>query len=57
MFVRGSGDKMVGYNHVEHLYETFKGEKLIVTFPGDHNSGRPLEVYSMIVKYDVWDNN
>lgn len=50
MFIRASSDKMIGGSHVDTLYEAFKGEKYIVTFPGDHNSGRPLEVYSMIIK-------
>lgn len=36
---------MIGRNHVDELYESFKGEKYIVTFPGDHNTSRPIEVY------------
>lgn len=44
-FLRASNDNMVGKNHIEDLYEAFKGEKYIFTFLGDHNAPRPIEAY------------
>ena len=45
MFLRASGDRMIAQTHVDMLYHMFKGEKYITIFEGDHNSGRPIEVY------------
>lgn len=44
-FLRASNDVMIGKNHIDDLYEAFKGEKYIFTFLGDHNAPRPLEAY------------
>ncbi|CAK81820.1 unnamed protein product (macronuclear) [Paramecium tetraurelia] len=50
-FVRASSDKMIGKNHVENLYDAFKGEKYIFTFLGDHNAPRPTEAYQGIIRF------
>ncbi|CAD8060381.1 unnamed protein product [Paramecium primaurelia] len=50
-FVRASSDKMIGKNHIEELYDAFKGEKYIFTFQGDHNAPRPIEAYQGITRY------
>lgn len=41
IFCRASNDDFIGANHLADLFQSYLGEKKLVTFEGTHNSRRP----------------
>jgi len=41
LFAVAKGDDFIKPHHAQQLFEKYAGDKNIVKFEGDHNSGRP----------------
>ncbi|EAS06230.2 alpha/beta fold hydrolase (macronuclear) [Tetrahymena thermophila SB210] len=51
IFCSAQNDSIINSYHTQKLFETYRGDKKIIKFEGDHNTLRPPQVLQQIVQF------